>query len=153
LRRCVAENVGHFDVGLNGPEDHDYWLRVADVTIAAILPIPLTGYRSVPRSLSKCAGPMEAGMRRILRKLDADDYWHGDRLLRRRAYSYASYACAYMHGAAGDQPTAIARLLCSFAFYPLPFHRDETGVSFARIRRLIVALLRLIRMKNSEPAF
>ena len=151
IRREVARAVGHFDVTLNGPEDHDYWVRAADITNAAILAVPLTGYRSVPASLSKCAVPMETGMRKILQKLDECDYWRGDRLLRRRAYGYAHYACAYMHGAAGKQLPAISRILHSLAWYPLPFHRSETGASFGRLRRLVVALLRLLGAVNSEP--
>jgi glycosyltransferase involved in cell wall biosynthesis len=151
LRRQAVEKIGYFDTALCGPEDHDYWLRAVDAATAAILPIPLTGYRSVPMSLSKRAGPMEAGMKRVLLKLDARDYWRGDRLLRRQAYGYTSYASAYMHGATGRHFTSISRLLRSLVWYPLPFHRSESGASFGRFRRLIVTMLRLVRAMKSEP--
>jgi glycosyltransferase involved in cell wall biosynthesis len=151
-RREVVRRVGKFDVMLRGPEDHDYWLRAAEIADVAILPAPLTGYRWVLGSLSKRAGAMESGMHRILRKLDRRDYWRGNLLLRHRAYSYASYSSAYLHGTAGAQWTAITRLLRSLAWYPLPFRPSEAGVSFGRVRRLAVLLLRLVGLVSSDPA-
>ena len=152
VRRELIRQVGGFDTTLHGPEDHDYWLRIAGVATVAILPVPLMGYRSVQGSLSKRAGTMEAGMQRILRKLDGQDYWRGNRLLRHRAYSYVNYSSAYLHGAAGKRWIAISRLLASLAWYPLPYRRAESGASFGRIRRLAVSLLRLVGVVKTEPA-
>lgn len=153
LRRSVVERVGEFDTSLCGPEDHDYWLRAAAVTRTANLPLPLVGYRSVAGSLSKNAAAMELGMRQILDKLDARGAWNGSRSLRRRAYSYCNFSCAYMHGAAGDQRAALIRMLRSFAWYPLPYGRGETTVALARPRRLAVLALRLLRLMPDEPLY
>lgn len=152
VRREVVRQVGEFDVTLRGPEDHDYWLRIAEVAGIGFLPARLTGYRTLPGSLSTRAGSMEAGMRRILFKLDSRDFWRGKQLLRRRAYSYASYSCAQLHGAAGEQWTAIARLLDSLIWYPLPYRRSEAGVSCGRLRRLAVSLLRLGGLSGPHPS-
>ena len=151
IRRDVVRSIGGFDPDLSGPEDHDYWLRAAEVTTTGVIPLELTGYRSVPASLSKRAACMEAGMKRILRKLDDRDFWCGDRLLRRRAYSYANYSCAYMHGAAGHYALAIRRLLDSMTWYPLPGRLTGEDVCFARARRLAVLLLRMLRVKRPDP--
>jgi glycosyltransferase involved in cell wall biosynthesis len=151
IRRHVARRVGGFDTELSGPEDHDYWMRAAEIAIVGILPIELTGYRSVPGSLSKRAASMEAGMKRTLRKLDARDFWRGDRMLRRRAYGYVNYSCAYMHGAAGDYAVAIRKLIDSIAWYPLPARLTPDDVPFGRARRLAVLILRLLRMMRPDP--
>jgi glycosyltransferase involved in cell wall biosynthesis len=153
MRRSVAQRVGEFDVALCGPEDHDYWLRVAEVARVAILPLPLTGYRCVPGSLSKRAVVMEAGMQRILRKLDARDFWRGDRWLRRRAYSFVDYSSAYLYGTAGNQRAAIRRLLNSILWYPMPQRPAEVGIAYPRPKRLAVALLRLLRVKRADAGY
>ena len=71
IRRTVLDRVGEFDTRLQGPEDHDLWLRVAEVTRTGNLDVPLTGYRDVPGSLSKQPRRMEEGMLRIIAKLGA----------------------------------------------------------------------------------
>jgi glycosyltransferase involved in cell wall biosynthesis len=151
LRRDVAERVGGFDTALSGPEDHDYWLRAADVAAVALIPLMLTGYRTVPQSLSKRAASMEAGMRQVLRKLDARDFWRGDRLLRRRAYGRADYSAAYLHGAAGQYGTAIGKLLTSIMWYPLPSRWTPEDVAFGRARRLAVLALRMLGIMRPDP--
>jgi glycosyltransferase involved in cell wall biosynthesis len=151
VRHDVVRRVGDFDTTLSGPEDHDYWLRAAEVTPVGVLPVELTGYRTVPGSLSKRATSMEAGMKRILHKLDARDFWRGDRLLRRRAYSYASYSCAYMHGAAGDHAAAVRRLVESLTWCPWPSRAAAGGVPLGRARRLAVSTLRMIGVMNPDP--
>ncbi|MDZ4754980.1 MAG: glycosyltransferase [Phycisphaerae bacterium] len=153
VRHDVVKSVGAFDTALCGPEDHDYWLRCADVTRVAVLRVPLTGYRSVSGSLSRRAPAMEAGMRRILHKLDACDFWRGQRLLRRHAYSYVSYSCAHLHGTGGHQLLAIRWLLASVLWYPFPYTRTEANVPFARARRLAVLLLRLLGLRRPDPGY
>jgi len=151
VRRDVVERTGEFDVRLNGPEDHDYWLRTTGVASVALLSLPLVGYRRVSGSLSTRPRTMEAGLRRILHKLDGDDFWRGDRMLRRRAYGYASLSCSQLYGAAGDQISAARKLLESLAWYPLPMRRAEAGVPLGRARRLAVVLLRLAHLMEPDP--
>jgi glycosyltransferase involved in cell wall biosynthesis len=151
VRRPLLERVGEFDRRLQGPEDHDLWLRLARVAGAANLRAPLTGYRSVVGSLSKQAVRMQEGMERILHKLDEGRAWQGAWLLRRKAYSYLHYSCAYMHGAGGDQPAALRNLLRSFAWYPLPYRRDEVRMALARPRMLARLLRRGLRAAPAQP--
>src|SRR4051794_21607577 len=85
VRRTALAQTGDFDTALQGPEDHDLWLRLAEAGVVATLDLPLTGYRQVPGSLSRQATTMRAGMRQILRKLDQRQAWRGERWLRRKA--------------------------------------------------------------------
>jgi glycosyltransferase involved in cell wall biosynthesis len=134
MRRHVADRTGGFDAQLQGPEDHDYWLRAAEVTDVAILDEALTGYRTVEGSLSRRPAAMERGMRRILAKMDERNAWRGNWLLRRKAYSYYRYSCAYLYGAAGNQRAAMQRLVRSMLGYPLPYHACEVRMPVARLR-------------------
>jgi glycosyltransferase involved in cell wall biosynthesis len=152
VRREVVAQVGEFDSSLHGPEDYDFWLRCLQVTRAANVDLRLTGYRMVAGSLGKRAASMEAGMRRILEKLDKAKAWQGRWLLRRKAYGYTLYSCSYMYSAAGRQVTALGRLLRSLTCYPLPFRRGEVNMSLARPRLLITAILRTMRIKRPAPA-
>jgi glycosyltransferase involved in cell wall biosynthesis len=145
--RRVLDRVGSFDTTLRGPEDYDLWLRVAEVAEVANLELPLTGYRMVPGSLSKQAVSMASGMRRILQKLDERDAWRVRRWLRRKAYSYCDYSCAYMYGAAGSHRQALRHLLASLAWFPLPFRRREVKMHLARPKMLVMLLLRLLSLK------
>src|SRR5207302_3984966 len=77
VQRQAAERAGEFDLCLRGPEDRDWFLRVASEAAVGILDVPLTGYRAVPGSVSRQAERCEVGMRQILRKLDASRAWSG----------------------------------------------------------------------------
>jgi glycosyltransferase involved in cell wall biosynthesis len=150
VRRRVVERVGTFDTRMQGPEDHDFWLRAAEVAPVANLPVPLTGYRTVAGSLSKQAATMQAGMRRILGKVDQRRAWRGRWLLRRKAYSYVNYSCSYMHGAAGSNAVALGNMLRSLAWYPLPYRRREVRMALARPKILLTTLWRLLRLGESQ---
>jgi hypothetical protein len=149
-RRSVLVEAGEFDPRLQGPEDHDLWIRVAALAKVAKLDLPLTGYRVVEGSLSKQAARMRDGIDLILAKLDDRQAWGGDRLLRRKAYSYADFGCAYMFAAGGDRGTALRTLLRSMARYPLPYRRDEANLPFVRGRMLVSLVLRRDRPRR-EP--
>ena len=144
--RRILRQVGLFDTGLQGPEDYDLWLRVAEVSRVANLDLPLTGYREVPSSLSKQAAQMEAGVLKILAKLDERGAWRGRRLLRRKAYSHASHSCAYMYGAAGYHARALLRSIGSLLSYPFPYRKDEVRVPLERPKRLVWSLLHLLHL-------
>jgi glycosyltransferase involved in cell wall biosynthesis len=146
VRRSVLEQVGEFDTSLQGPEDYDLWLRFAEIAPVAILDQTLTGYRDVPGSLSRQAQSMGDGMRRILRKLDEKDAWGGDRLLRRKAYGYCSYSCAYMNRAAGRHFRALGELARSVFSYPFPYRRSEIRFPLARLRMWPIIMARLMRI-------
>jgi glycosyltransferase involved in cell wall biosynthesis len=145
VRRAVLERAGPFDSKLQGPEDYDLWLRVAELAQVANLRLPLTGYRAPAGSLSKQADSMSRGMGRILDKLDERSAWHGDHLLRRKARAYCDYSCGFMFAEAGRRRTAAWRLVRSLAGYPLPFSRDEVSRSLARPKLLGLTLWHLLK--------
>ena len=150
--RSILARVGPFDTNLQGPEDYDLWLRIAEAAPVANLELPLMGYRTVPGSLCKRATAMHTGMTRILRKLDEREAWKGRRLLRRKAHSYAHYASSYLYREAGSPATALRRLLSSFLWYPLPYRRSEVRMPLARPKMLCISLLHLLRIARSEPS-
>jgi glycosyltransferase involved in cell wall biosynthesis len=150
-RRRTLERVGPFDVTLQGPEDRDLFLRVAEVTAVAEINLALTGYRNSPGSLSKQVKTCEMGMRKILRRLDDRGAWGSCSPLRRKSYSYMYHNCSYLHGALRDYPRALAYQWRSFGWYPLPYHPDEVSTAFERPKRLAVNVLRWLRLKSPEP--
>lgn len=143
VRRQVLERIGVFDPELRGPEDYDLWLRIAEEHRVAVQEIPLVGYRTVSGSLGRRAVSMETGLRRILRKLDDRRAWRGDWLLRRKARAYCGYSCAFLYSAAGDQKSALSRILGSILEYPLPYRSGEVRFLFGRLRMLTMILRRL----------
>ena len=148
VRRQAIESVGPaaFDTALQGPEDYDLWLRIAEQWDVANLNVPLTGYRSVVGSLGKQAVTMEAGMGRILEKLAERGAWIGPgrRMLRRKAYGYFYCSCAYMRAMADNRMMALCRVVRSIVSYPLPFGRGEVRDRFIRPKLLGTAMLSLL---------
>jgi glycosyltransferase involved in cell wall biosynthesis len=149
VRHTALAKAGDFDTALQGPEDHDLWLRLAEAGVVATLDLPLTGYRQVPGSLSRQAITMRAGMRQILHKLDQRRAWRGQRWLRRKAYGYCDYSCAYMAGAAGLPGRALGDVARSMLWYPLPYDRSEVRFPLARLRMLPMNLARLLRLRRN----
>ena len=151
--RAVLREAGPFDEGLQGPEDHDLWIRMAEIAPAAKLAIPLTGYRTVPGSLSRRALGMESGMLRILEKLGERGAWEGPgrTRLKFQSYSYMYYSSSYIFSSSGDPASAIRRLLASVAWYPLPFARGVTSRHWARPRMMIRYLQRWASGLATQP--
>lgn len=147
VRRQWLLEAGPFDPALQGPEDYDLWLRIAERTKLAKLQMPLLGYRFVAGSLSRQAATMQAGMCRILQKLDERSVWRGRWLLRCKARSYCYDSCAWMYSVAGDNWTAIRYLLKSMVWYPLPFRRGEVSCRFERPKFLVLTLARLMGLR------
>ncbi len=148
VRREILDQAGPFDTQLQGPEDRDLWLRITALVPAANVEEPLVGYRCTAGSVSKQAAVCQAGMKRILRKLDDQDAWQGRWWLRRKAYSHMYHSCAYLHSEAGNQGTAVLAGLKSLAWYPLPYPGDEVDTSNERVKQLAVNLLRLLHLKS-----
>jgi glycosyltransferase involved in cell wall biosynthesis len=150
IRRTILDRVGEFDTRLQGPEDHDLWLRVAEASRAGSLDVPLTGYRDVPGSLSKQPRRMEEGMLRIMAKLSARGAWKGRSWLRRKAYSMVYLQSAYMYGQAGAHRTAVARSLRSMACYIWPYRSNECKGAFERPKWLLKSILDLLGRPHSR---
>jgi len=150
VRREIVARLGGFDTSVSSVEDFDYWQRVAQLGVVANLKSPLTGYRQVAGSVSRRPVGVERGLRRILQKLDEQNSWRGRPWMRRKAISQLHYSIAYLHGAAGCQRLGLWKMLQSLAWYPLPYHRSEAGVTLGRLKRTIVLLLRLLGLKRPE---
>ncbi len=142
VRSGLMKDIGQFDTRLQGPEDFDLWLRIAEVAAIGQINLPLTGYRNSPGSVSKQADRMLRDKYKMLRNLDRRSAWGGRRLLRRKAYSFANYASFLAFREADRQGAALECLVRSFAWYPFPYLRMDTPVSFPRAKGLILALLR-----------
>jgi glycosyltransferase involved in cell wall biosynthesis len=151
VRRRALDRAGLFDTDLQGPEDRDLWLRIARHSAMANLELKLTGYRNVEGSVSKQIERCRNGMLQILGKIDQQRGWNGRWLLRRKAYSYVNHSCAYLYGAAGRYPNALASSLSSILWYPLPYTCSEAMHSWERPRRMLVAFLRWLRLKAADP--
>lgn len=151
VRRDVVRAVGDFDPMLPNAEDWDYWQRAQEVRHVAILPLPLTGYRQVPGSLSRRARAMEIGVGTVLAKLDARGAWQRDRWLRRKAFAQFHFGCSHLYSCSGMQGAALLRMLKSFLCYPLPMDLEDTTAPFARPRRAMVLLLRALGILPLDP--
>jgi acetyltransferase-like isoleucine patch superfamily enzyme len=73
-------------------------------------------------------------------------------LLRRKAYGYCEYSCAYMESAAGRPGRAMRNLAYSFTWYPLFYRRAEMRFSLARVRMWTILLARLLHIGRGRPA-
>ncbi len=148
--RDALKRAGPFDTTLQGPEDWDLWLRVAESGDAANLELPLVGYRSVAGSVSRQAIRFHDGMLRVLQKVGERGLWAGRRLTRRKAYAVLNHECSFVFGAAGRYCTAIRLALLSLWWYPLPLQQAEVGVARGRLKRLAVHVLRALRLKSAD---
>ena len=151
VRSAALKTAGGFDPVMKGSEERDLWLRVAEQWSVANLELPLVGWGAFAGGLGLQPDICQAGMLRTLRKLDEKGAWKGRHWLRRRAYGYLYHACAYIYIHNRRYGSAVGNLLRSFAWYPLPFGRDDVPTRFERTKRLSVAALRLLRLKADEP--
>jgi len=149
-RRSVLRQAEGFDISLRCSEDRDLWLRMAELSQVATLNLPLTGYRFVPGSLSQQLDALKEGGEKVLRKLNQRGAWKGRRLLRHKAHSFFNYQCSYEYSAHGNQAAALAALMKAFAWHPLPYARNDVQGRFARLKRLAVYLLRMMRLKSHD---
>jgi glycosyltransferase involved in cell wall biosynthesis len=151
VRSEVLNAAGGFDTSQVRAEDRDLWIRIAKVAPVARLDLPLVGWRPSPGGLSEDAEKSQIGMLRIMRALDRQSSWEGNHWLRRKAYGCVYNECAYMYMHNRGYARAILNLVRSFAHYPFPFRREEVNTPLERPKRLIVAALRMLRLKPDEP--
>ena len=157
VRRDVLEAAGRFDLELQGPEDYDLWLRVIAIAPIANLPLALTGYRLTQGSLSSQPHKMEAGILRILQKLDERNAWGERRILRRKAYSGFHFASAITRAVHEEYAIALRNMLWSFVWYPLPYRVSGNALLTSRAAASAIYLLRLLQSHRmgalAKPAF
>lgn len=140
VHRSAVIEAGGFDPALHGPEDYDLWLRIARRGRIALLRAPLVGYRIVEGSLSQRPRTMEAGLLRIIAKLDRERAWGSGWLLRRRARASIACSMAQLNSAAGDGPASVRKLIESLRWYPLPMARSDVRCTWMRARILFAGL-------------
>jgi glycosyltransferase involved in cell wall biosynthesis len=141
-RANVLRSVGLFDQSLQGPEDYDLWIRIAQAYPVANLGIPLIGYRhSHPGSLSKNVARMERDMRTILEKLEARGLFKGRLILRRKAWGFYWYACSVMRYLASNPGYSMRHSIRSFLTYPMPYSRRIVTKRFGRMGVFMAAFL------------
>ena len=151
IRASILAEVGTFDPALKSTEDRDLWLRIAERSRVANVPLPLTGNRPLAGSLSRKAFPVQENMLRMLAKVDAANGWKGRPRLRRKAYCLTYLSCAYVHHSAGNHFTALKDVMISYVWYPLPLSPPEVRTRWARPKSLLTYLLRMLRLKSPEP--
>jgi len=149
VRSDILRSAGDFDVSVKSSEERDLWLQIAERATAANLDLLLLGYRSVPGSLSKQPRISQAGMMSTLRKLDHRGAWKGRFWLRRKSYGYMCHAYAFVCMDNKLYFESLLNLLKSFAWYPLPFQRDEVRTRLERPKRLIIAALGILRLRGN----
>jgi glycosyltransferase involved in cell wall biosynthesis len=148
IRRPLLDAVGPFDTDLQGPEDHDMWLRLAEITTIAHLDVPLMGYRQTPGSLSKQGDRMLRDKYRMLQKQTRRPAWKGRLVLRRKAYSLVNFTCYHMYRDAGRYRSAVLALLRSLKWYPFPHSSVDVPPSFARPKGLVLTVLRWLGLQR-----
>ena len=142
VRAAALREAGPFDLAMRGPEDHDMWIRVGQRVKIGRLMGPLTGYRdATPGSLSKNAPRMEAGMKRILEKLEATGVFAGRPLLRRKACAQFRFVFGLTYRAAGELHLAASLFARSLARWPFRIHPAQNGID--RFRALLSILWRI----------
>lgn len=152
VRRSILVQAGEFDCRMAVAEDRDVWLRLAEIAPVANLNIPLVGYRVVPGSASRQADRAHESMLLLLQKLDERDAWRGDRLLRRKAYSYVFFTSAINFRGDGWSAKALVMAMRSLTWYPWPYRREEVIMPWARPKTLLVNAFRSICSKKPAIA-
>ncbi len=147
VRKRCFEAAGFFDPNLRNAEDYDMWIRIACRFPVVKLEIPLWWYRVHGTNKSHVPARQEAAALAVLAKTFAKSSPLGKRfLLKQKAYSYAAYAAAQNFTSVGSELPAFRRILRSLLLWPLPYHRGEVTTRLARPKKLLIALLRMLRI-------
>jgi glycosyltransferase involved in cell wall biosynthesis len=125
--RSLLEEAGGFDPALQGSEDWDLWIRLAQRSPALAIDRPLVAYRLGARTLSMDVNRMRASRSTIARRYaalarvrdvelqeGAHERYLAKQLLRARSRWQAASvfaALAFKHGRWGDLPRAAAALI------------------------------------------
>jgi GT2 family glycosyltransferase len=149
IRTDALRRAGEFDGTLQGPEDHDMWLRVASQAPVGFVDSKLIGYNvGTPNSLSKNAERMERDTLHVLAKQASVGAFRGRWLLHRRALGINALRAAYLYSQTGMLREALRRVAHSFFYWPMPFPRGEVKAYGARLR-LAFSILRRYATKRT----
>jgi glycosyltransferase involved in cell wall biosynthesis len=147
VRKQCFDTVGFFDTKLRNAEDYDMWIRIACRFPIVKLEVPLWWYRVHGNNKSHMPARQEAAALTILKKTFATPSPLSARfILKRKAYAYAAYSAAQNFSSRGRELPALARILRSFLLWPAPYSRSEVPTSVARLKKLIITLLRILHL-------
>lgn len=120
MRRALFERMGGFYTGLNGTEDWDLWIRIAEHHEIGFLPEPLVRYRFHPGGLSRNFTKMgRERMQVITRGLALERGRTLDWRIRRQIWAETWRTNGYEAGRAGARSQALLDYVRAAAAWPL----------------------------------
>jgi glycosyltransferase involved in cell wall biosynthesis len=125
IRRELFEALGGFYTGLNGTEDWDLWIRVAEKHDIGYVAEPLVKYRFHEASISRNWARMRRERTQVIaRALDLDRGIALDWVTRRRIWAETWRTNGWDAGRSGARWNALAdyaRAAMAWPLYPLPY--------------------------------
>lgn len=129
LRRALFEKMGGFYTGLNGTEDWDLWIRIAEQHEIGFVPEPLVRYRFHPGGLSRNFVKMgRERMQVISRGLALPRGRQLDWRTRRQIWSETWRTNGYEAGRAGARTRALLDYARAAAAWPLELQPYKEAV-------------------------
>jgi peptidoglycan/LPS O-acetylase OafA/YrhL/glycosyltransferase involved in cell wall biosynthesis len=152
-RTAVWDTVGVFDSSLDAAEDFDYWVRVADRFEITKVESTLLEFRvhdsmgSIVHTRKQESASWVVRQRQVGRTpLLSVRHWVAYRTLSHHCYSFS-----YDHSVSDDHWGALARIILSFVYWPLPYPRARVKTSFARVRLFTMICWRLLKAARLSP--
>ena len=129
MRRALFETMGGFYTGLNGTEDWDLWIRVAERHEIGFVDEPLVRYRFHPGGLSRNFAKMgRERLHVIARALDLPRGRELDWRTRRRIWAETWRTNGYEAGRAGARKQALLDYARAAAAWPLELQPFKEAV-------------------------
>jgi glycosyltransferase involved in cell wall biosynthesis len=147
VRRHCFDAMGYFDTELRNSEDRDMYIRIGSRFPMVRLDAVLVWGGREGEHLSMGPATELSTRTMILGAFNRIDALRGRFFLKRRSLSQAAFEASYIYQANGYRLRALHRLVRSLALWPLPL-RGASHRSFARIKALIVILMRLFHLKS-----
>jgi glycosyltransferase involved in cell wall biosynthesis len=149
VRKHCFDKIGYFDTDLRNAEDRDLYIRIGSRYRIVKLDIVLVWVGRDENHLSMGSAKAEQTTRKmILRAFDRVEPLRGRFFLRRQALGQVAFEASVMYLAKGNHLRALSRIIRSLILWPLPYRRDEFTQQLARVKTLIVVLLRILRLKQ-----
>jgi glycosyltransferase involved in cell wall biosynthesis len=148
IRKDCFDSVGMFRPEISGADDRDLFVRLATRYEIVQLDLPLVFGRNHGLNQSANARRMDTADRRMLNDLfDQVEGLRGRRILRRKAFSCAACMASVLYAMAGDQTTALARIVESLVLWPFRYEREHLKTPTDRLKILGMILLRMLGLK------
>lgn len=149
IRKDCFDTAGLFRANISGAADRDLWIRLAAHYEITLLLMPLMFYRNHGQNMSTAAAHMDEVDRRMLKAVFSEiPALRKRRALRRKAFSYAASMSSFLYTAAGNQRAALGLIIESLLLWPFAYERGHPKTPAARLKMLVVILLRALRLKR-----